>query len=77
MPTAMEKFGAGNQGGDYAGMGMALGAKGIHVDKAEGIVPAIAEAQKANENGEVVGIEVSARQDTRFSQYPELLTQER
>ncbi|PDH37937.1 MAG: hypothetical protein CNE99_07585 [OM182 bacterium MED-G24] len=77
MPTAMEKFGAGNQGGDYAGMAMALGAKGIHVDNAEGIGPAIAEAQKANDNGEVVVIEVATRQDTRFSQYPELLKQEK
>jgi thiamine pyrophosphate-dependent acetolactate synthase large subunit-like protein len=71
MPTAMEKYGAGNQSGDYAGMGQALGARGIHVSDAAGIGPAIKQAQKANDEGEVVVIEISTRQDTRFSQYTE------
>ena len=72
MPTAMAKFGAGNQSGDYAGVAQSLGARGIHVDEAAGIAPAIAEARRANDEGEVVVIEVATRQDTRFSQYPEL-----
>ena len=72
MPTAMAKFGAGNQSGDYAGVAQSLGARGIHVDEATGIAPAIAEARRANDEGEVVVIEVATRQDTRFSQYPEL-----
>lgn len=72
MPVAMEKFGAGNQSGDYAGVAQSLGARGIHVDEAAGIAPAIAEARRANDEGEVVVIEISTRQETRFSQYPEL-----
>jgi len=70
MPVAMEKFGAGNQSGDYAGMARALGAKGIHVSEPEQIAPAIETAQQANREGEVVVIEVATRQEKRFSQYP-------
>jgi thiamine pyrophosphate-dependent acetolactate synthase large subunit-like protein len=73
MPTAMERYGAGNQSGDYAGVARALGAKAINVEEAAGVGPAIQEAQEANKNGEVVVIEVRTRQDTRFSAYPELL----
>lgn len=73
MPTAMEQYGAGNQSGDYAGVSRALGATAINVDEVAGIAPAIKQAQQANENGEVVVIEVRTRQDTRFSQYPDLL----
>lgn len=73
MPVAMEKFGAGNQSGDYAGVAVALGAKGIHVESAKGIAPALKDAQRANTEGDVVVIEVSTRQDTRFSRYTELL----
>jgi thiamine pyrophosphate-dependent acetolactate synthase large subunit-like protein len=73
MPTAMEKYGAGKQSGDYAGVAKALGARAIHVDEVEAIGPAIGEAQNANKEGEVVVIEVNTRQDTRFSQYYDLL----
>ena len=73
MPVAMERYGAGNQGGDYAGMAQAMGAQGIHVNDVREIAPAIQQAQRANQDGEVVVIEVATRQFTRFSQYPELL----
>jgi len=73
MPTAMERFGAGNQTGDYADVAKALGAKGIKVEKPEGIAPALQEAQKANRDGETCVVEIITRQDTRFSQYPDLL----
>jgi thiamine pyrophosphate-dependent acetolactate synthase large subunit-like protein len=73
MPTAMEQYGAGNQSGDYAGVAKALGATAIKVDEVAGIGLAIQQAQQANENGEVVVIEVMTRQDTRFSMYPDLL----
>jgi thiamine pyrophosphate-dependent acetolactate synthase large subunit-like protein len=73
MPVAMEKFGAGNQGGDYAGVATALGAKGIHVDAVADIAPAIEAAERANREGEVVVIEIATRQDTRFSRYTDLL----
>jgi len=71
MPTAMEKYGAGNQSGDYAGVARALGAKAINVDEVAAIGPAILAAQKSNKDGEVVVIEISTRQETRFSQYYE------
>ena len=73
MPVAMERYGAGNQGGDYAGMAQAMGARGIRVNETNEIVPAIQQAQRANQEGEVVVIEVATKQVTRFSQYPELL----
>lgn len=73
MPVAMERYGAGNQGGDYAGMAQAMGAQGIHVNDAHEIGPAIQRAQRANQEGDVVVIEVATRQLTDFSQYPELL----
>ncbi len=73
MPVAMERYGAGNQGGDYAGMGKALGAIGIHVTEPGGIAPAIQQAQRANADGDVVVIEIATKQFTNFSQYPDLL----
>ncbi|XOV86413.1 MAG: thiamine pyrophosphate-requiring protein [Pseudomonadota bacterium] len=73
MPTAMEKYGAGNQGGDYAGVARALGAHAIKVEKPEAIAPALIEAQQRNSEGEVVVIEIITRQDTRFSWYNDLL----
>ena len=72
MPVAMEKYGAGNQSGDYAGVAQSLGAKGIHVERPEEIAPALQEAQRANSDGDVVVVEIATRQETRFSQYPEL-----
>ena len=74
MPVAMQKYGAGHQGGDYAGMAQAMGAKAIWVDDPNGIAPALADAQRANADGEVVVIEIATMQYTHFSQYPELLS---
>ena len=62
-----------HQCGDYAGVAMAVGAKGMHVDEVAGIAPALEQAKRANDEGEVVVIEVATRQDTRFSRYNELL----
>ncbi|MDP6376554.1 MAG: thiamine pyrophosphate-requiring protein [Pseudomonadales bacterium] len=73
MPVAMQRFGAGNQGGDYAGMARAMGARGIHVDTTNEIAPAIQGARRANKEGDVVVIEIATRQFTSFSQYPGLL----
>ncbi len=73
MPTAMAKYGAGNQSGDYAGMGKALGAEGIHVDDPAKIGAAIKQAQVLNDEGKTVVIEVATRQEKRFSQYEEYL----
>jgi thiamine pyrophosphate-dependent acetolactate synthase large subunit-like protein len=76
MPTAMEKYGAGNQTGDFADVAKALGARGIRVEEPEQIAPALLEAQTANKEGEVAVIEVITRQDTRFSWYNDLLESE-
>ena len=73
MPVAMARYGAGNQGGDYAAMARAMGARGIDVSQPEGIAPALREAQQANREGEVVVIEIATKQLTQFSQYPELM----
>ena len=73
MPTAMELFGAGNQGGNYADVAKALGAEGIRVEKPEGIGPALEAAQQANTEGKVCVVEIITHQETHFSQYPELL----
>jgi len=73
MPTAMEKYGAGNQGGDYAGVAAALGATAFKVEEPGAIAPALAQAKKANAEGRVAVIEVITRQDTRFSRYDDLL----
>lgn len=73
MPTAMERYGAGNQGGDYAGIAKACGAEAVKVEKPEGIAPALADAQRANKDGKTMVIEIITRQDTRFSWYNDLL----
>lgn len=73
MPVAMEKYGAGNQTGDYADLGKAMGATGIKVEEPAELVPALEKAQKENEEGRVTVIEVITRQDTRFSQYGSFL----
>ena len=73
MPVAMERYGVGNQSGDYAGVAEALGAKAIHVEDPAGIGPALEIAKRANAEGEVAMIEIRTRQETRFSTYPDLL----
>jgi thiamine pyrophosphate-dependent acetolactate synthase large subunit-like protein len=73
MPTAMEKYGAGNQTGEYADVARALGAEAVKVEKPEGIAPALKNAQRANKEGKVAVIEIITRQDTRFSWYNDLL----
>ena len=73
MPVAMEKYGAGNQSGDYADMAKAMGATGIKVNEPEELTPALQTAQKENAEGRVAVIEVLTRQDTRFSQYGKFL----
>ena len=73
MPTAMQKYGAGNQTGEYAEVGKALGAHGIKVEDPAAVAPALREAWKQNREGKVCVLEIITRQDTRFSQYPDLL----
>ena len=73
MPTAMNKYGAGNQGGDYADMAKAMGATGIKIEQPAELNAALTQAQRENADGNVCVIEVLTRQDVRFSEYPDLL----
>lgn len=73
MPTAMNKYGAGNQGGDYADMAKAMGATGIKIEQPAELNAALTRAQRENADGNVCVIEVLTRQDVRFSEYPDLL----
>ena len=73
MPTAMNKYGAGNQGGDYADMAKAMGATGIKIEQPVELNAALTQAQRENAEGKVCVIEVLTRQDVRFSEYPDLL----
>ncbi len=73
QPTAMEEFGAGNQGGDYVKIAQGLGATGIRVEKPEEVGPAIKKAQQLNSEGKTVLIETITVQQMEFSMYPELL----
>ncbi len=73
MPVAMERYGVGNQAGDYAGVARALGAEAVHVEEPGAIAPAIEAAKRANDRGDVAVIEIRTRQETRFSIYAEAL----
>ena len=74
LPTAMKKYGVGNQTGEYANMAKALGAKGEVVQTPERIQSALKRAQKENAEGRTMVVEIITRQDTQFSQYRDLLS---
>ena len=73
MPVAMERYGVGNQSGDYAGVAKALGARSIRINEPNRIGPALKSAMRWNAEGHVAMIEIATRQETRFSTYPGLL----
>ena len=74
MPVAMERYGVGNQSGDYAGVAKALGARSVRINDPKRIGPALKSAMRHNAEGNVAMIEIATRQETRFSTYPGLLT---
>lgn len=74
MPVAMERYGVGNQSGDYAGVAKALGARSVRINDPKRIGPALKSAMRHNAEGRVAMIEIATRQETRFSTYPGLLT---
>ena len=74
MPVAMERYGVGNQSGDYAGVAKALGARSVRINDPKRIGPALKSAMRHNAEGHVAMIEIATRQETRFSTYPGLLT---
>ena len=73
MPVAMERYGVGNQSGDYAGVAKALGARSIRINEPSRVGPALKSAMRWNAEGHVAMIEIATRQETRFSTYPGLL----
>lgn len=69
MPTAFELYGASSLSGDYAKIAEGLGATGIKVEKPDGIIPAIKQAQKLNADGKTCLIEVRTGMENRMSIY--------
>ena len=66
FPTAREQFGVSHMQGDYAGLAQAMGAEGIHVEKAAEMGPALKQAQRLNGEGKTVLIDVKTRaEDSR------------
>ena len=70
LPTAMEKYNAGNMTGDYAMIAEGMGAKGITVTDPTKIGDAIREAHRQNfEHGRSALIDVHTQQELNFSMY--------
>lgn len=70
LPTAMEKYNAGNMTGDYAMIAEGMGAKGITVTDPTMIGDAIREAHRQNfEHGRSALIDVHTQQELNFSMY--------
>jgi thiamine pyrophosphate-dependent acetolactate synthase large subunit-like protein len=69
MPTAFELYGASSLSGDYAKVAEGLGAVGIKVEKAEGVAPALKQAQRLNAEGKTCLIEVRTSMENRMSIY--------
>ena len=61
FPTAREQFGVSHMQGDYAALGQAMGAVGIHVTKPAELGPALKKAQQLNGEGKTVLIDVKTR----------------
>ena len=61
FPTAREQFGVSHMQGDYAGLAIAMGAEGIHVNQAAEMGPAIQKAKQLNAEGKTVLIDVKSR----------------
>jgi acetolactate synthase I/II/III large subunit len=70
MPTAMGEFGAGNMGGDYAGIAEDLGGVGIKITDPSEIGAAITKARQINfDEGKSVLLDVKTQQEMQFSEY--------
>ncbi len=69
LPTAMEKYGAGNMSGDYAKIAEGLGAVGIKVETPGEIGAAIKKARQLNDDGRSVLLDVKTQPELKFSVY--------
>ena len=66
---ARTKYGISNMYGDYAKIAEGMGAKGIKVTLTKDIAPALQKAQKLNEEGITVLIEVMTNIEERRSKF--------
>ena len=69
IPTAMEKYGAGNMTGDYARIAEGLGAVGITVEDADELGGAIAKARQLNAEGKCCLLDVKTVDENQMSVY--------
>ena len=69
IPTAMEKYGAGNMTGDYARIAEGLGAVGITVENADDIGDAIRKARQHNAEGRCCLLDVKTLDENTMSLY--------
>ncbi len=65
FPTARERYGVSHMFGDYAKLAEGMGAIGIIVRKAAELGPALEQAQRLNEEGRTVLIDVHSSMETR------------
>jgi thiamine pyrophosphate-dependent acetolactate synthase large subunit-like protein len=65
----MERYGAGLMTGDYAKVAEGLGATGITIEHPEEIGPAIKRAQRLNEEGRCVLLDVKTQEENKMSIY--------
>jgi acetolactate synthase-1/2/3 large subunit len=69
MPVSVEKHGAHNVSGDYAGVAKSLGVWSRRIDKPGAFLPALREAIEATRSGVPALIECMAKQNYKFSRY--------
>ena len=69
IPTAMEKYGAGNMSGDYARIAEGLGAVGITVEDADELGDAIRKARQLNSEGRCCLLDVKTMDENTMSLY--------
>ena len=67
LATAQERYGVTYMNGDYAKIAEGMGAVGIRVARAAEMAPALKEAQRLNQSGTTVLIDVQANVEGRRS----------
>ncbi len=70
MPSAMQEYGAGNMGGNYAKVAEGLGAVGVEIGDPNEIGAALTKARQINDNdGRSVLLDVKTRTEPKMSVY--------
>ena len=70
FPTARETYGVSHMQGDYAEIATGMGATGITVRKVAELAPALKQAQRLNDQGQTVLIDVHSNMESKKSHYP-------